>query len=85
MVGEFNNYNPGHYVVHWRIKTLQNFSVPNGLHFVVNVSYDVRQILHLSVDSLLPFVDTHPHAMNRLSRRSQILVVPWMSSCLQTG
>ncbi|KAF9358004.1 hypothetical protein BGX34_009113 [Mortierella sp. NVP85] len=65
MVGEFNNYNPGHYVVHWRIKTLQNFSVPNGLHFVVNVSYDAEPDLSGTLDVILPADKLKSLANNR--------------------
>jgi hypothetical protein len=41
MVANFNNLHVGYYNVKWRIKMLQNSNIPNGLCFVVNVSYNV--------------------------------------------
>lgn len=41
LFGHFENYDTGHYLVHWRVKALQDFCIPNGLHFVVKITYDV--------------------------------------------
>ncbi|KAF9112551.1 hypothetical protein BGX27_003186 [Mortierella sp. AM989] len=41
LVANFDGYSTGHYKVCWRVKAQKEFSIPNGLHFVVNVSYDV--------------------------------------------
>ncbi|KAG0006421.1 hypothetical protein BGZ65_008231, partial [Modicella reniformis] len=42
-VANYSKYRAGHYIVQWRVKALENFSVPNGLHFVVNVLYDAEE------------------------------------------
>ncbi|KAG0235330.1 hypothetical protein BGX31_004268 [Mortierella sp. GBA43] len=54
LVAAFNNCRTGHYTVQWRVKLLPNFSIPNGLHFVVNVSYDVEPDVSGSLDVILP-------------------------------
>ncbi|KAF9987533.1 hypothetical protein BGZ65_003192 [Modicella reniformis] len=51
---EFNHCRAGHYIVQWRAKTLENFSIPNDLHFVVNVLYDVEPDVTGSLDVILP-------------------------------
>ncbi|KAF9942197.1 hypothetical protein BGZ65_007729, partial [Modicella reniformis] len=41
-VAEFKDRRVGHYIVRWRVKLLQGFSIPTGLRFSVSVSYDAE-------------------------------------------
>lgn len=40
-MAKFRNYSAGYYNVHWRVKATKDFNIPNGLHFAVNVKYNV--------------------------------------------
>ncbi|KAF8942380.1 hypothetical protein BGZ47_006548 [Haplosporangium gracile] len=61
--GNFKNYNTGHYTLHWRVKALPEFYIPNGLHFVVKISYDTEPDISGTLDVILP-----PHKLNTLGR-----------------
>ncbi|KAI1318019.1 hypothetical protein EDD11_007402, partial [Mortierella claussenii] len=61
LVGNFNNYRPGHYTVRWKVKTLQDFNIPDGLRFVVNVSYDLEPDISGTLDVIMP-----PHKLSIL-------------------
>ncbi|KAF9937590.1 hypothetical protein BGZ65_001360, partial [Modicella reniformis] len=39
---KFKEHEVGHYIVNWRVKLLEGFSIPNGLRFSVTVSYDAE-------------------------------------------
>ncbi|KAG0306138.1 hypothetical protein BGZ98_002907, partial [Dissophora globulifera] len=62
LVGKFNNYRSGHYAVRWRVKALEDFYIPNGLHFVVNVVYDAEPDVSGSLDVIMP-----PHKLSLLA------------------
>ncbi|KAF9360798.1 hypothetical protein BGX34_007496 [Mortierella sp. NVP85] len=40
MIAEFRDIKAGHYTVQWRLKTLENFCIPNGLFFAADIFYD---------------------------------------------
>ncbi|KAF9908496.1 hypothetical protein EC991_009760 [Linnemannia zychae] len=61
--GHFKNYSTGHYTVHWRVKALQDFYIPNGLHFVVKITYDTEPDISGTLDVILP-----AHKLNTLGR-----------------
>ncbi|KAF9088826.1 hypothetical protein BGX23_007096 [Mortierella sp. AD031] len=61
--GSFKNYGTGHYTVHWRVKVLQDFYIPNGLHFVVKIMYDTEPDISGSLDVILP-----AHKLNTLGK-----------------
>ncbi|KAF9112550.1 hypothetical protein BGX27_003185 [Mortierella sp. AM989] len=42
LTANFSNYSAGLYNIRWRVKLLESLKISNGLHFSVNVSYDVR-------------------------------------------
>ncbi|KAH7057802.1 hypothetical protein BKA57DRAFT_135925 [Linnemannia elongata] len=65
--GSFKNYSTGHYTIHWRVKALSDFYVPNGLHFVVKISYDTEPDISGTLDVILP-----PHKLNTLGMFSFI-------------
>ncbi|KAG0321897.1 hypothetical protein BGZ99_003622 [Dissophora globulifera] len=46
------NYS-GHYIIRWRVKALEDFSIPNGLHFIVNVLYDDKHDTSGSLDVVM--------------------------------
>ncbi|KAF9967634.1 hypothetical protein BGZ65_012986, partial [Modicella reniformis] len=41
-IAEFKECKVGHYAVHWRVKLLEGFSLPNGLRFSAGISYDAE-------------------------------------------
>ncbi|KAF9355058.1 hypothetical protein BGX26_007021 [Mortierella sp. AD094] len=51
----------GHYIVRWRVKVTKDFSIPNGLHFAVNVLYDTEPDITGSLNVILL-----PHKLNVL-------------------
>ncbi|KAG0352295.1 hypothetical protein BGZ54_002865, partial [Gamsiella multidivaricata] len=53
LTANFNTYDAGYYSIHWRVKKLQDFHIPNGLHFVINVSYDVEPDISGSLDVIM--------------------------------
>ncbi|KAF9133445.1 hypothetical protein BGW39_009756 [Mortierella sp. 14UC] len=61
--GHFKDYSTGYYVVHWRVKALQDFYIPNGLHFVVKITYDSEPDISGTLDVILP-----GHKLNTLGR-----------------
>ncbi|KAF9293473.1 hypothetical protein BGZ88_005316 [Linnemannia elongata] len=61
--GSFKNYSTGHYTIHWRVKALSDFYIPNGLHFAVKISYDTEPDISGTLDVILP-----PHKLNTLGR-----------------
>ncbi|KAG9071794.1 hypothetical protein KI688_006010 [Linnemannia hyalina] len=61
--GSFKNYSTGHYTIHWRVKALPDFHIPNGLHFVVKISYDTEPDISGTLDVILP-----PHKLNTIGR-----------------
>ncbi|OAQ34655.1 hypothetical protein K457DRAFT_13874 [Linnemannia elongata AG-77] len=63
LFGHFKNYDTGHYLVHWRVKALQDFYIPNGLHFVVKITYDTEPDNSGTLDVILP-----AHKLNTLDR-----------------
>ncbi|KAF8936994.1 hypothetical protein BGZ58_003429 [Dissophora ornata] len=63
LVAKFNNYSAGHYTVRWRVKALKDFCIPNGLHFVVNVSYKSEPDISGTLDVIMP-----PHRLNLLAK-----------------
>ncbi|KAG0051018.1 hypothetical protein BGZ83_004207 [Gryganskiella cystojenkinii] len=63
LTANFENYRTGHYTVHWHVKATQEFDIPNGLHFVVNVSYDSEPDISGSLDVILP-----PHKLNIIEK-----------------
>ncbi|KAI1292757.1 hypothetical protein EDD11_008588 [Mortierella claussenii] len=54
LVANFGPYTRGRYCVRWRIKALENFSIPNGLHFIVNVTYEAEPDVTGSLDMTMP-------------------------------
>ncbi|KAF9976890.1 hypothetical protein BGZ65_007637, partial [Modicella reniformis] len=56
----------GHYVVHWRIKLLDGFSLPNGLRFSVSVSYDELEELSKK----------HPHGLDLDLMLEELVAIP---------
>ncbi|KAI1314632.1 hypothetical protein EDD11_001931 [Mortierella claussenii] len=56
LVAKFGPYTRGRYCVRWRIKALGNFSIPNGLHFKVNVTYEAEAESDVtgSLDMIMP-------------------------------
>ncbi|KAF9961094.1 hypothetical protein BGZ65_011228, partial [Modicella reniformis] len=67
-LAKFKKLEVGHYVVHWRVKLLENFSHFNGLRFSVGVSYDAEsKDISGSFDASMPPEElreldkNHPH------------------------
>ncbi|KAF9361081.1 hypothetical protein BGX26_005948 [Mortierella sp. AD094] len=54
LVANFQDYSTGHYTIGWRVKATKDFCIPNGLHFVVNVSYDTEPDISGSLDVIMP-------------------------------
>ncbi|KAF9185997.1 hypothetical protein BGZ51_002297 [Haplosporangium sp. Z 767] len=50
----FEDCSAGHYCIHWRVKALKESSIPNGLHFFVNVSYEMEPDMTGSLDVIMP-------------------------------
>ncbi|KAK3824533.1 MAG: hypothetical protein J3Q66DRAFT_383963 [Benniella sp.] len=44
----------GHYVLRWRVQLSENFSVPSGLRFRVDVNYGAEEVTTGSLDVILP-------------------------------
>ncbi|KAF9945494.1 hypothetical protein BGZ65_010684, partial [Modicella reniformis] len=69
-VAEFKEFKVGHYVVHWRVKLLQGFTIPSGLRFTVSISYDKEPDTSGSFDAALEFDELeklgteHPHDLD---------------------
>ncbi|KAG0215938.1 hypothetical protein BGX28_007164 [Mortierella sp. GBA30] len=40
LIANFSDYRAGNYNIHWRVRALEDFNIPNGLHFLVYVTYD---------------------------------------------
>ncbi|KAG0225604.1 hypothetical protein BGX31_007592, partial [Mortierella sp. GBA43] len=59
----FEDYQAGHYVVSWRVKMLDDFSVPNGLRFLVSVAYDVESDTNTTME-----IDVPPKELEGLER-----------------
>ncbi|KAG0224104.1 hypothetical protein BGX31_008191 [Mortierella sp. GBA43] len=59
----FEDYQAGHYVVSWRVKLLDNFSVPNGLRFFFSVAYDAEKDTKTTMEVVVP-----PEELARLDR-----------------
>ncbi|KAF9982261.1 hypothetical protein BGZ65_003066 [Modicella reniformis] len=52
---KFEGCQAGQHVVHWRVKLLDQFTIPNGLRFSVDVSYDAELAdISGSLDVALP-------------------------------
>ncbi|KAF9084421.1 hypothetical protein BGX27_003811, partial [Mortierella sp. AM989] len=54
ITANFHKCRAGYYNVRWRIKTLDNFSVPNGLHFTVKVSYKAEPEVESTLNVYMP-------------------------------
>ncbi|KAG0267609.1 hypothetical protein BG011_002917 [Mortierella polycephala] len=50
----FEDCSTGHYCIHWKVKALKEFSIPNGLHFFVNVLYEKEPDMTGSLDVIMP-------------------------------
>jgi hypothetical protein len=75
------------------VKALQDFYIPNGLHFVVKITYDVsfhhysRAPTHFRPPLAFKCTKqklTHATSISGL-RLNQTTVAHWMSSCLRTN
>lgn len=51
-MARFRNYSAGYYNVHWRVKATKDFNIPNGVHFVVNVKYNVSLLIYTDICSV---------------------------------
>ncbi|KAG0013361.1 hypothetical protein BGZ80_011124 [Entomortierella chlamydospora] len=60
-VANFPGFSTGHYTIGWRVKATKDFCIPNGLHFVVNVSYDTEPDISGTLDVIMP-----AHKLNML-------------------
>ncbi|KAF9174976.1 hypothetical protein BGX20_008912 [Mortierella sp. AD010] len=60
-VANFPDFSTGHYTIGWRVKATKDFCIPNGLHFVVNVSYDTEPDISGTLDVIMP-----AHKLNML-------------------
>ncbi|KAK3824978.1 MAG: hypothetical protein J3Q66DRAFT_326588 [Benniella sp.] len=52
---DFKECQAGHYVVQWRVNLLEDLSIPSGLRFSVNITYDSEEIDTTTLlDSVMP-------------------------------
>ncbi|KAK3824983.1 MAG: hypothetical protein J3Q66DRAFT_98450 [Benniella sp.] len=61
----FSKCKTGYYVVRWRVKLLDGFSIPNGLRFSVSVSYSAEQDIKSSMDVVMLPEDLKDQPKNR--------------------
>ncbi|KAF9929770.1 hypothetical protein BGZ67_006144 [Mortierella alpina] len=59
----FKDYAAGHYNIHWRVRALDDFNIPNGLHFIVYITYDSEPDVSGSMDVIML-----PHKVNLLAK-----------------
>ncbi|KAF9951463.1 hypothetical protein BGZ72_007027 [Mortierella alpina] len=59
----FKDYAAGHYNIHWRVRALDDFNIPNGLHFIVYITYDSEPDVSGSMDVIML-----PHKLNLLAK-----------------
>ncbi|GJJ72861.1 hypothetical protein EMPS_05219 [Entomortierella parvispora] len=84
LCAEFKNYSAGHYSVHWRVKALENFSIPNGLHLVVNVWYETEPDISGTLDVIMPAHKLSLLAKDRwynLMLEEKLVIQPHIGNC----
>ncbi|KAF9937281.1 hypothetical protein BGZ65_001608, partial [Modicella reniformis] len=80
-VAEFKECKVGHYVVHWRVKLLQGFTIPSGFCFSVAVSYDDEPDTSGSFDTALGSDELkrlgmeHPHELDLHLKLEELVVI----------
>ncbi|KAF9994189.1 hypothetical protein BGZ65_010212, partial [Modicella reniformis] len=80
-IAKFEECQVGHYFVRWRVKLLEGFSIPNGLHFSVGVSYDAEPDTSGSFDVPLEFEELeklnseHPHGLDLDLKLEELVVI----------
>ncbi|KAF9995563.1 hypothetical protein BGZ65_008803, partial [Modicella reniformis] len=78
---EFKGRKVGYYAVQWRVKLLENFSLPNGLRFSVVVSYDAEPDTSGSFDvplrseELEKLGNEHPHGLDLDLKLEELVVI----------
>ncbi|KAF9936515.1 hypothetical protein BGZ65_002319 [Modicella reniformis] len=65
-VAEFKGRKAGHYVIHWRVKLLENFNARSGLRFSAAVSYDNEPDTSGSLDVALESEELETLVKDRL-------------------
>ncbi|KAF9410223.1 hypothetical protein BGZ94_001720, partial [Podila epigama] len=66
---KFKNYSSGYYSLHWKVKATNDFNIPNGLHFVVNVKYDTEPDISGTMDVIMP-----AHRLSILEAEIQVVL-----------
>ncbi|KAF9980035.1 hypothetical protein BGZ65_005644 [Modicella reniformis] len=80
-IAKFEECQVGHYFIRWRVKLLEGFSIPNGLHFSVCVSYDAEPDTSGSYDVPLDFEELanldrkHPRGPDLDMELEELLVI----------
>ncbi|KAK3824655.1 MAG: hypothetical protein J3Q66DRAFT_94295 [Benniella sp.] len=74
----------GHYVVRWRIKLDENFSIPNGFRFRIGVSYSAEEDTTGSLDVILPQEKLEKGGTYTLELEELVIIQPYQKRC-QSG
>ncbi|KAF9110686.1 hypothetical protein BGX27_006011 [Mortierella sp. AM989] len=79
IVADFRGCSAGHYSIRWRVKAMDTFSIPNGLHFTANVSYEAESDINGTLDVFMPadkLANLEKNRMYDLELEEMLIVQP---------